>query len=247
MSLLNRLWPQRQPDPAAPVCVDPPCFVIGDVHGCDTLLARLIDRAPQGADIICVGDYVDRGEHSAAVLHMLHARPDITCLMGNHEAMMLKFLDAPDGPARRWLRHGGLQTLASFGVSGGTETADPALAQRLSDDLRAAMGPALIDWIRQRPCKLLRGNVLITHAGADPALAPDAQDDKVLIWGHPDFAKRRRTDGLWVLHGHTIVNVPEARNGKIAIDTGAYATGRLTAAHLNSDGCTFVGVNHSDA
>ncbi|MEY1556943.1 metallophosphoesterase [Yoonia sp. R2331] len=246
MRLMKRLWPARQSNRTVPISVDPPCFVIGDVHGCADLLAKILDRAPPDADLICVGDYVDRGDHSADVLGILQARPDITCLMGNHEAMMLKFLDNPIGPANRWLRFGGLQTLASFGVTGGAETDDPDQLTRLSEALRTAMGTALIDWLRDLPCQTLRGNVMITHAGADPALAPADQDDKVLIWGHPDFAKRKRDDGLWVLHGHTIVNMPEARNGRIAIDTGAYATGRLTAAHLTPQGCTFVEVDRHD-
>ncbi len=246
MSLLNRLWPRRQSERLAPVAVASPCFVIGDIHGCAVLLERLLARAPEGSELICVGDYVDRGDQTADVLRLLMARPDITCLLGNHEAMLLNFLDEPTGPAKRWLRHGGLQTLASFGVSGGADTTDPELLQKLSDDLAAAMGPAMIDWLRELPCKALRGNVLITHAGADPALSPDDQPDKVLIWGHPDFGKRARSDGFWVLHGHTIVNVPEMRHGKIAVDTGAYATGRLTAAYLTSDGCVFIGVDHTD-
>ncbi len=247
MSLLNRLWPWRQQANAAPIVVDPPCFVIGDLHGRMDLLDKLLDRAPEGAALICVGDYVDRGDHSADVLRYLQGRSDITCLMGNHEAMMLKFLDEPTGKASRWLRHGGLQTLASFGVTGGAETSDAPTLQRLADELRIAMGPELIAWVADLPCQHLCGNVLVTHAGADPALAPADQDDKVLIWGHPDFAKRRRDDGLWVLHGHTIVNMPEAKDGRIAIDTGAYATGRLTAAHLTAEGCTFVQVDHTDA
>lgn len=240
MNFLRRLLPSgpaaRFDDPF----VESPCFVIGDVHGCLAPLQRLLDAAPDEAEVICLGDYVDRGDDSAGVLRLLKERPDITCLMGNHEAMMLKFLDDPTGSAARWLRYGGLQTLASFGVSGGVETKDPEVLSQLRDDLLAAMGRDLLDWMAELPVLEQRGNVAILHAGADPAQPLTDQPDKTLIWGHPDFGKVPRQDGQWVLHGHTIVDAPAMKDGIISIDTGAYATGRLTAAHLTSEGCQFV-------
>lgn len=74
--------------PAAP---DQPLFVIGDLHGRADLLDKLLDQARDGEQIICVGDYVDRGENSADVLARLHETPDILCLKGNHEDMLLAF------------------------------------------------------------------------------------------------------------------------------------------------------------
>ncbi len=243
---LSGLLAKRSAARLDPVAVDPACFVIGDIHGCDTLLARLLDKAPKDAQLICVGDYVDRGDDSAAVLRRLHARPDITCIAGNHEAMLLKFIDAPTGNARRWLRFGGLQTLASFGISGALETRDPGLLTGFRDSLVAAMGPDLLGWLRDMPTQVCVGNVAVVHAGADPALGLADQKDSTLIWGHPDFGKTSRTDGLWVLHGHTIVGRPSCSDGIISIDTGAYATGRLTAAHLTTHGCAFVTVDQAD-
>ena len=77
------------------------------------------------------------------------------------------------------------------------------------------------------------------HAGADPAVAIEDQTRGTLLWGHPEFHKTPRNDDTWVVHGHTIVDAPVAENGIISIDTGAYATGRLTVAHVSSDGVTF--------
>lgn len=243
MNLLRRLWPSRQGPSFPAVQVDSSCFVIGDVHGCLSQLQLLLDAAPADVNLICVGDYIDRGEDSAGVLRFLAERPDITCLMGNHEAMLLKFVEDPTGRAARWLRYGGLQTLASFGVTGGIETKDAALLTRLRDDLVAAMGDDMLDWIARLPVLEERGNVSILHAGADPAVPIVDQGTDTLIWGHPAFGKTPRTDGQWVLHGHTIVDQPCAANGIISVDTGAYATGRLTAAHLTADGCSFVQVD----
>lgn len=66
------------------------------------------------------------------------------------------------------------------------------------------------------------------------------QSPQTLIWGHEEFTTRIRDDGYWVLHGHTIVDEATAQDGRISIDTGAYATGRLTCAHVYNQGLTFM-------
>ena len=234
------------PAPLEPV---QPFVAIGDIHGrADLLLEvdRLIEARCPGWPVVFLGDYVDRGDESRDVLELLisvlpgHV-PPVTCLMGNHERMMLDFLDNPAENAQRWLRNGGLQALASFGVappSGGTSSAD-ALAE-LRDRLAEEMGAAMIDWLRARPLSWRSGNVWAVHAGADPALPMTEQPDDVLLWGHPAFPRTPRSDGQWVIHGHSIVETPEAQSGRIAVDTGAYATGRLSAAAIICDGVDFI-------
>lgn len=214
-----------------------PLAVIGDVHGRADLLSKAL-KGSVGTTIL-VGDYIDRGEDSAGVLRALAERDDLICLMGNHEEMLLKFLDTPEDHGRRWLRYGGLQTLASFGVTGAMETSGAQELERARDSLAEAMGPALIDWVRARPSMWQSGNVAITHAGADPAIPMAAQSPQVLRWGHPDFYSTPRTDGIWVVHGHTIVETPAMRNGRVSVDTGAYATGRLTMALITDQGVSF--------
>lgn len=211
--------------------------VIGDVHGCDRLLAALLGRlAGVGAErIVFVGDYIDRGEESAAVLDRLFALWQADAgrhifLRGNHEEMMLRFLDDPAAHAVRWMRYGGLQTLASFGIGGIGETADEARALRARDALAAALGPEKLAWLRGLPCLDASGNVTVVHAGADPARPLAEQSESTLIWGHPDFENRPRRDGLWLVHGHKIRDRVTAEAGRIGVDTGAYATGRLSAA-----------------
>jgi serine/threonine protein phosphatase 1 len=213
-----------------------PMGFLNHFHGCDRLLGRLLDRvAERGpARLVFVGDFVDRGEESAAVLvrlhRLAHADRSAVFLRGNHEEMMLRFLDDPANRAGRWLRYGGLQTLASFGIGGMSESAGEAEALRARDSLAAALGPELLGWLRALPSRFSSGNLAVVHAGADPALPIAAQDDKVLLWGHPDFARRPRRDGTWVIHGHTVTDIVEPRDGRIGVDTGAFATGRLSAA-----------------
>lgn len=225
------------PGPAAP---DGDLYVIGDIHGCSNLLDRLLEKLGTQTQIICVGDLVDRGEQSATVLRTLFQRKDIICLQGNHEAMMLSFIENPEKAGSRWLRYGGLQTLASFGVSGVSEAAGPKVMSAARDDLVAKMGDDLLNWLVNLPSSYTSGNIAVVHAGADPMMPIESQSPKTLAWGHPDFGKVARPDQLWVIYGHVIHSDPQIENGCVAIDTGAYATGTLTAAHVRDGEFDFI-------
>ena len=241
--MLSRLRALFRPDTPgfADPAPDEPLAVIGDVHGCDALLGRMLDRigdeAP-GHRVVVAGDMVDRGEDSAGVLRRLVARPDVTCLMGNHELMLLDFLDRPEASGT-WLRHGGLQTLASFGIALMAQAPAGRIAQA-RDALAEAMGPGLIAWLRGLPSLVESGNVAVVHAGADPRKPLAAQSPEALAWGAPGFGRIARSDGLWVVHGHTVVDEAHAEAGRIAIDTGAYATGRLSAVLIDAGGLRFI-------
>lgn len=239
---------ERAPGPTAPIAPDRAFCVIGDIHGRADLLLALGEKVAElalGLPMVFVGDYIDRGDQSAEVLRLLHAawsgNPEgVHCLMGNHEAMCLAFLDDPEKAGPRWMRHGGLQTLASFGIGDVGEVSSGAAFVRARDALALAMGDPLIEWMRGIPLQWSSGNVTVVHAGADPARPLDAQDRRTLLWGHRDFISTPRDDGQWVVHGHTIVDAPLAEAGRIAIDTGAYATGTLTAALCDESGAHFV-------
>lgn len=247
MSLLNRLFGAKGPQFNARIMPDAPFFAIGDIHGCAGKMHRLlahIAAKDSDAPTVFVGDYVDRGEQSADVVrHIMEmdAAENVICLIGNHEEMLLNVLDDPQKHGARWLRYGGLQTLASFGVSGVATGATGGALDQAATQLRAAMGDVMIDWLRGLPTYWQSGNVAVVHAGADPTLPMVQQSAKTLRWGHPDFEDVVRTDGTWVIHGHTIVERPQTAAGRIAIDTGAYATGRLTAANVTDGDVTFLG------
>ncbi len=230
-----------------------PLYVIGDVHGSAALIEPLLDRidadmteAGHGdPHLVFLGDYVDRGEGSAAVLEHLRRLADdlpgsVTCLMGNHERMMLDFIDDPAGRGANWLANGGLQTLASFGVGG--LGARPSLEDMsdAAEALSAALPDGLLDWLRALPLWWQSGNVVCVHAAMNPEKPPEAQDARALLWGHRAFFEAARTDDLWVVHGHTIVREPGITAGRIAVDTGAYHSGRLTAAAITTGTCRFL-------
>lgn len=248
MSILRRLFSFRPKVSAhkfdAALAPDMPFYAVGDIHGCERLLSKLLDTIAVHSQtdqtpIIFVGDYVDRGEQSAAVLRrlfqMVENSPEtVVCLAGNHEDMMLKFIDGPDKHGPRWLKYGGLQTLASFGIRGITTGSAGRALVLARDELVAEMGEALVTWLRELPIFWQSGNIAVIHAGADPTVPIKEQSAHILKWGHKLFDKQTREDGVWVLHGHTIVGDAKISDGKISIDTGAYATGKLTAAYVSN-------------
>lgn len=255
LGLISRLagrQPATKPSFDAPISPNRVVYAVGDVHGRLDLLDRLLDRieadreavGATDAPLVFVGDYVDRGEASREVLERLRTlsagASDVRCLLGNHEAMMLEFVDGAPERRARWLRAGGLQTLASFGVGGVTETAEPEAMEMAANRLAEAAGPELLAWIRDLPTREEFGNVHIVHAGADPDLPMAAQSERTLIWGHPRFAETPRSDGQWVVHGHTVTDVAEASGGRVAIDTGAWFSGRLTAVRLRQNEAVFL-------
>lgn len=228
-----------------PVQADRALYVVGDVHGRADLLVSLVDQIMQDVadreidtarpELVFVGDLIDRGDDSKSVIEFLvavHEWPEIdtTFLVGNHEIMLLQFLHDPMA-GRRWLKFGGYETLQSYGLGRIGDLGDEAELHRIAGELTRAMGPHLEFIENLRPWHA-NGNLLITHAGADPALAPSEQTIDALVWGVPAFHRQTRTDGLWVVHGHTIVEKACAREGRISIDTGAYRTGTLTALRV---------------
>jgi serine/threonine protein phosphatase 1 len=224
-------------DPFTDIPVAPfsPFRAVGDVHGRDDLLAPLLGQLlEEDKPVVLVGDYIDRGADSAAVLERLYLARDDTrliCLRGNHEEMMLKFLKRPRRIGRIWLSYGGLATLESFGITGYSPLASPEELVSASRDLADALGEKQT-WLSKLPYWWQSGNVSVMHAGADPRTPLEQQLRKTFAWGHPASGSAARSDGQWVIHGHRQVKKVNVADGRIAIDTGAYKTGRLTAVEI---------------
>ncbi len=225
-------------------------FVVGDIHGrldlLNLMIQRLVAEAAPEDQIIFIGDYVDRGPNSAGVLRCLQAfqttRANTKTLLGNHEVMALSFLDDPIG-GRRWLRHGGVETLESFGTMNVTENSEDAQIEFAAEVFRAALGPDLITFLKGLELHHSSGNVFVSHAGADPDQSLDAQTERALIWGAPKFRSKPRKDNQWVVHGHYAETAPSAENGRISVDTGAYFSNRLTAAKIEPGQVSFITVD----
>jgi serine/threonine protein phosphatase 1 len=82
------------------------------------------------------------------------------------------------------------------------------------------------------PALLETPGFVFVHAGLRPGIAVARQQFEDLIWYRDDFAETYETLGSTVVHGHTIRDEVLVSPGRIALDTGAFATGRLSAVRL---------------
>lgn len=214
-------------------------YVIGDVHGrldlLDQLLAQIheeIDRRPTRKTVIAlVGDLIDRGPQSAEVIERLRTyRRDkvrLVVLLGNHEEVLLRILDGESDLIQKWLSYGGSQCLASYGV-------DPSSVLEMESEealaiIRSAIPRAHVRFLNECADTFRFGDYLVVHAGIRPGVEIAQQRQVDLRWIRSPFLEHPGDHGAVIVHGHTITEAAEERANRIAIDTGAYATGRLTA------------------
>ena len=217
-----------------------PVVAIGDVHGRADLLGPLLDRIERDlpdARLILLGDVIDRGPdvRGAVGLAMeVSARfPGSEVLLGNHENWLLETVAGEEDAWRSWTSWGGAATLRDYGIA--AELPPGAMAAAFEDEW-----PELLAFLRARP-RLLHGRGaaeghLFVHAGVDPLIPLDEQDERDLIWIREPFLSWDAPLEKRVVHGHTIATIPETRPHRIGIDTGAYRSGVLTALVLEPDG-----------
>jgi Calcineurin-like phosphoesterase len=224
-------------------------YVIGDVHGRADLLASILARVDRDLERhpidnplqVFLGDYIDRGPYSRDVIDLLIARrkrwPTV-CLKGNHEAMALRVLEN-SLLLPRWLKLGGGDTMASYGITPPT-SADSGDADVLVHSLRTAMPEDHKKFLRGLPLSLTCGDFFLSHAGARPGIPLWLQPERDLLWIRDEFLQYAGDLGKVVIHGHTPVGQPEIFSNRINVDTGAYATGRLTCLILEADQLDFL-------
>ena len=229
-------------------------YAIGDVHGRADLLARMLDRLEQefravdapAPILVFLGDFVDRGPDSRDVIDLLvTGRPegfDRHFLKGNHEAAMLAFLDDPVA-GKAWLNHGGLETLASYGVRPlPTQGCGPADLKRAGAALRERIPIEHRQLLEALERYIVFGDYCFVHAGVDPARKIEAQSDADLFWIRRRFLDDNRALPFKVVHGHTPVDAPHHDRRRIGLDTGAYFSGVLSAARFENDKVSFIQV-----
>jgi serine/threonine protein phosphatase 1 len=206
-------------------------FVVGDIHGCAPELEALLAALPlaNGDTLAFVGDYIDRGHHSRAVIDMMiavRARTDITTvfLRGNHEEMCLGYLGRRGRWGEAWRMNGGHATLESYGMLPNVPVAEAA----------ARIPTAHLEFMESLLPWHVDGRHLLVHAGIRPGRALADQDEEDLFWIREEFISRPHDLPQTVIFGHTpqrnvLVDLPY----KIGIDTGCVYGGWLTALEPN--------------
>jgi serine/threonine protein phosphatase 1 len=226
-------------------------YVIGDIHGRLDLLEQMIGEIRRDNDehqgeglTVTLGDYVDRGPDSCGVLDCLARNPFATpyvALKGNHEELFENFLrNATFGSD--WRRLGGLETLNSYGVSVARLMVGKSY-EEAAEQLKAVMPSEHINFLASLRTSLDVGNYFCCHAGIRPGIPFERQSEHDLLWIREEFLNSQIDFGKIVVHGHTPVEQPEVLPNRINVDTGAFATGRLTCVVLEGDRQRFLYAN----
>jgi len=217
-------------------------YAIGDVHGCYEELRALEQKIQLDAlrfrgrkIIIMLGDYIDRGPQSRRVVEHLMGSPPKgflrICLVGNHEVALLAYLD---GYLSRepWLGYGARETLFSYGVDPDRLASLYGSGEQTDKRIREAIPASHVDFLRTLPVMVCSEQFVFVHAGIRPGVALEAQDEGDLLNIREEFFEVAHRLDRWVVHGHTIVDVPTLDGRRLDIDTGAFQTGRLTALRI---------------
>ena len=243
--MITRFIDKFRKPPEVPVSPHIPAkqrvYCIGDIHGRVDLLQQLHEKILSDAGnykgkktIVYLGDYIDRGEQSRQVIDLLLTGPladfDPVYLRGNHEQVMLSFIEFPEASAA-WLTFGGREALNSYGIPlahipGIREI--PELAKRLDNILPETHRNFLQNCIDSWQC----GSYYFVHAGIQPGVALDQQVMEDQLWIREEFLESKKNHGAIIVHGHSITPEPELLPNRIGIDTGAFRSGVLTCLVL---------------
>lgn len=223
-------------------------YVVGDVHGRADLLDELLDLIAadmerrgmaQEQRIVCLGDLIDRGPSSRAVVERvmgpMPGAATAVALLGNHERMLLDAV-ADTEALEGWLVYnGGVQTLLSYDI-------DPPSQRELRNgwSLADRLPAAHLDFLGGLLLSMTVGDYFLVHAGVRPGVPFDAQSPLDLVWMREPFLSHDSSLERMVVHGHTPRAAPEIRPHRIGIDTGAWFSGRLTALVLEGEARAFL-------
>lgn len=211
-------------------------YVIGDIHGEYNTLVKLVEKLPQDAEIIFVGDLVDRGAKSKEVIEFIR-KNNHRCVLGNHEELMIDYApvflkkypeSANSSFMHTWYNNGGDTTLFSYGILKYTKDGLVCVenaegVQQLKDD---------IEWLKSLPLyielphKTNNKPVVISHASCANAWwqhdNPDAQETfkKQALWNRNE---PKRDSEIFNIFGHTPVDFGvEIEEHFVNVDTGCY-------------------------
>lgn len=234
-------------------------YAIGDIHGRFDLLCDLLEQIredastlPDGTErtLVFLGDYIDRGFQSRQIVDLFLSDElsdfKTVYLMGNHEQALLNFIQDPSF-GEKWALYGGSETLYSYGVqppARGLASVGQAVArdQWLSiwNQFRSSISDQHLAFYRDLKFSYTIGDYIFVHAGLRPGVSIDQQLEDDVIWIREEFLLDTEQFDKLVVHGHTPADYIHHDDRRIGLDTGAYMTGRLTAARFEADQVSYL-------
>ena len=213
-------------------------YAVGDIHGRLDLLEAMLDlisadgasRPYSRTTLIFLGDLVDRGPDSRGVVARVRHLCEAGCarlIKGNHEEVFVEAARGSRHAANALVRIGGMPTILSYGISE-AEAREGSFAD-LARLLQRRVPPEDVDFLDRSESSIVLGDYVFVHAGLRPKLALQDQNPRDLRWIRESFTESDHNHGHFVIHGHSISPTIEERRNRIGLDTGAFASGRLSA------------------
>jgi serine/threonine protein phosphatase 1 len=226
-------------------------YAIGDIHGCDDLLTDLLDRIALDrrlrsigrATLVYLGDYVDRGPKSKQVVTRVLQNPgwadQVVRILGNHEALFLDALQKGVNTSL-FLKSGGMETLASYGLASGLPPLRLAGQIALLDGALEKIPGDHLALLESGVDRFVIGEHYFCHAGVRPGVPLARQTTADLQGIRREFLESKVDFGVLVVHGHTKVEAPDVRTNRVNVDTGAHTSGRLTCGVFEDNRVRFI-------
>lgn len=230
-------------------------YAVGDIHGQKSMLEGALERIEKDggpdAEIVFLGDLVDRGPDSAGVIELLRsgieAGRNWTVLRGNHDRLYSYFLEDLPRPDPQILlgmdwfsdRIGGRGTLESYGI----EVADTARYYQIHPVAREVIPQAHVDFMANLPAYHLHDDLLFVHAGIRPGVPLEQQTEDDMCWIRHDFLNFEEPHPWLVVHGHTPEKKAVHKGNRVNLDSGAGYGRPITAAVFEGRDVAVLGEN----
>jgi len=217
-------------------------YAIGDIHGRDDLFAQVVDliradhaaRGPAQLTLVLLGDLVDRGPQSSAVVERainLRAEfPGMRFLIGNHEECFLAALGGDVRRLRYFMRIGGEATIRSYWKD--DASFGSASFEEVAERLPHLVPADHVQFLGEGEDFIEIGDYVFVHAGIRPGVPLEKQSLTDLRWIRDEFLDSLSDHGRMIVHGHSITNEPDEQANRIGIDIGAFRSGSLAALGL---------------
>lgn len=222
-------------------------FVVSDIHGHIKQFEEILTHWNVEDTLVVLGDLIDRGPDSLKVIEKVIELKQtygeqVVFLKGNHEDMLLNFLNNPLEKQERYYINGGKETMGNFLAQLPSDMAEASYAEQAEAVKRHFHSQ--LEFLEAAPVYQIIGNVLFTHAGFNSEFETlEESTMRDFIWIRKHYLQENKTPYVNVF-GHTPLSYIHESNDVlisedkryIAIDGGCYMSGQLNAVLLNREG-----------